>query len=59
MERASYRFSVAYEADFPTIGTLRHWPGGNQSALRHLEDAYPDWIEITIHRINETSSQPG
>lgn len=58
METASYRFAVTRETDLPTIGTLRRWSGGNESALRHLENAYPDWTEITIRKIHETSIKP-
>jgi hypothetical protein len=57
MEETSYQFSVIHRSDFLTVGMLRRWPGGNQSALQHLENAYPDWTEITIHRINETSPE--
>ena len=57
MEPACYRIFVVREDGFPTIGTLNGWASGNSSALRHLEELYPDWIQITIQKIydNPTS----
>lgn len=60
MEPVSYRFLVARDADFPAIGTLHGWRGGNASALKHLERLYPDWSQITIQKtINEATTQSG
>lgn len=59
MEKASYRFLVVRDEDFPAIGMLRDWPGGNESALRHLEKTYPDWTQITIQKTDETAAKRG
>lgn len=57
MEKSSYRFLVVRDGDFLAVGMLRDWPGGNESALRHLEGTYPDWIQITIQKTDETTTE--
>lgn len=55
MERASYRFLVARDSDFPAIGSLRDWIAGTQAALLHLEDTYPNWTQITLSKTHEAA----
>jgi|Laugresu1bdmlbdd_1035124.scaffolds.fasta_scaffold17008_4 hypothetical protein len=58
MKPPSYRFVVARDGDFPALGLLREWPDGNEAALRHLEDSYPNWTQITIQKVSEATTQP-
>ena len=57
MKPLSYRFVVTRDGDFPALGLLRNWAGGNKAALQHLEGRYPDWTQITIQKINESATQ--
>jgi hypothetical protein len=58
MKPLSYRFLVSRDGDFPALGLLRDWPDGNEAALEHLEELYPNWIQITIQKLNESATQP-
>ena len=59
MKPLSYRFVVTREGDFPALGLLRDWSDGNEAALQHLENLYPDWTRITIQKLNGSANQSG